>query len=131
MNEISDSLKERLDKMDFIEYLNFMNDRLKNISHRPKTDSAYYHCMELTTHIKQRIVKELRLNWDDFNFKIGRNLKQSADILDLYKFSNSDKQKAERIREFISEYKYDLSNFIRAAERRKDNPSSPIKEDEV
>lgn len=131
MFEISDKEDERLKAMDFLEYLKEMHGRLERISHRSKSNSAYSECYTLANHIKYRIVKEYKLTWEDFDNKIGKNLRASADILNLYSTGESDKRKSARIKEFVDEYTYDLSNFIRARERRKENPSSPIDENEV
>lgn len=131
MFEISETLDKRLKEMDFVEYLQYMHDRLEGISHRPKSNAAYSECRTLTLHIKHRIVTEFKLTWEDFDMKIGKNLRQSEEILDLYGFSDSDKRKASRIKEFVDEYTYDLSSFIRAAKRRKENPNTTINEEEV
>jgi hypothetical protein len=131
MFEISETLDKRLKEMDFVDYLQYMHDRLENISHRPKTNTAYSECRTLTLHIKHRIVTEFKLSWEDFDIKIGKNLRQSEEILDLYGHSESDKRKSARIKEFVDEYTYDLSSFIKAAKRRKENPNTTIGEEEI
>lgn len=131
MFEISDTLDKRLKEMDFVDYLQYMHDRIENISHRPKTNTAYSECRTLTMHIKHRIVTELKLTWEDFDMKIGKNLHKSEEILDLYSFSESDKRKTDRIKEFVDDYTYDLFNFIRFAKRRKENPGTTIEDEEV
>jgi len=131
MFEISDTLDKRLKEMDYADYLQYMYDRLENISHRPKSNSAYSECRELALHIKHRIVAEFKLSWEDFNMKIGRNLRQSEGILDLYGHSESDKRKDARIKEFIDNYTYDLSSLLMAAKRKKENPNTTIEDEEI
>jgi len=131
MFEISETLEKRLKEMDFVDYLQYMHDRLESISHHPKTNTAYSECQTLTLHIKHRIVTEFKLTWEEFDLKIGKNLRKSEDILDLYRHSESDKRKSERIKEFVDEYTYDLSSFIRAAKRRKENPNTTINYEEI
>lgn len=131
MYEISDKNEERLANMPILEYLKAMHDRIETIQHRSKSNSAYEECTVFAHHIRSRIVKELKLTWQEFDMGIGRNLRQSEDILDLYSTRDSDKRKADRIKEFVSEYTYDLSSIIRAFERRKENPNTPIENDEV
>ncbi len=131
MFEISDAQDKRLKEMDFVDYLQELHDRLERITHRPKSNSAYSECRTLTLHIKHRMVTEFKLSWEDLDMKIGKNLRQSEEILDLYGQSESDQRKAVRIKEFIDEYTYDLSSLIRAAKRRKENPDTTINEDEI
>lgn len=131
MYEISEVLDKKLKEMDFVEYLQSMHDWLERIVHRSKSNSAYDECRTLTRHIKSRIVRELKLTWEDFDMKVGKNLRQSEEILDLYSLKESDKRKAARIKEFVDEYTYDLSGFLRAAKRRKENPGTTIDEEEV
>lgn len=131
MFELSDKANERLANMPFLEYLKSMHERIESIQHHSKSNSAYEECRALALHIRSRIVKELRLSWEDFDMKIGRNLRLSEEKLDMYNFRDSDSKKAYRIKEFVDEYTYDLSNLIRAFERRKENPETSIEEDEI
>lgn len=131
MFTISDELNKKLQEMDFVDYLERMHDWIEGISHRNKSNSAHAECRDLVHNIKVRIVQELNLTWEDYDMKIGKNLRQSAEILDLYDSRESDKKKSARIKEFVDEYTYDLSNFIRAAKRRKENPSTPIEDEEI
>lgn len=108
-----------------------MHDRIEAISHRPKTNSAYSECRTSAGHIKHRIVSELKISWEDFNMKFGRNLRQSEDILELYGPNDSDKNKTSRINEFVDNYSYDLSSFLRAAKRRKESPNKPIDDNDL
>lgn len=58
------------------------------------------------------------------------NLRQSEEILDLYNSRESDKRKSARIKEFVDEFTFDLHSYIMALERRKENPGSPIEDEE-
>ena len=126
------SLNEDLfKKISFLEYLQYMYDRIKGITHRKKSNEAYSQAKEYTQHIRARFVKEYNLTWEEFDLKIGHHLKLSADILDMYSFKESEKRKEARIEEFKSDYLYDLGNMIRARERHKENPDTPIIDEEI
>lgn len=131
MYEISETLDKGLQSLPFIEYLKRMYDWLEGIQHRPKSNSAYDECRAIARHIKYRIVKEYKLSWEDFDMKIGKNLRQSEEVLDLYGHGESDKRKGARIKEFIDDYTYDLHSFIRARDRQEQNPGTTIHEDEI
>ena len=120
--------QDRLNSLSFLDYLKEMHSRIEGIRHSPKSNSAYTEARDLCNDIKYRIVKELHLTWEDWN---KRNLRQSEDILDLYSHSESDKRKAARIAEFVDEYSYDLHSMIMARERHKENPDTPIEDEEV
>lgn len=117
--------------MDIIDYLQEMCERVRRISHRAKSNSAYEDCRTLTRHIKYRIVREFKLSWEDFDKKACKNLARSESILDLYGFTESDRRKRERIMEFVKEYTYDLSSFIRTIERRNENPDMQVSDDDA
>jgi len=123
--------EERLAALPFLDYLKEMLSKIKSISHRPKTSYAYSEARELCRHIKHRFVQEYHLTWEDFDLKTGRHLRLSEDVLDKYRYCKSDKAKTEVIREFVKEYSYDLNNMILARERHKENPGTPIQDDEV
>ena len=132
MFEISDTLDKRFMAMEFVDYLQEMHDRIERISHRPKSNSAYNECNALTRHIKQRVVTELNLTWEEFDMKIGRNLRLSEKILDSYNHVQSDKRKSELIKEFVDNYAYDLASFTRTAQRKKnENPNTSFDADEI
>lgn len=114
-----------------LEYLQYMYERIKGISHRNKSNSAYSEAMEYVRHIKYRFVMEYKWTWEEFDLKFGHHLKLSADILDLYSHSESDKRKSARIEEFKGQYLYDLRNKISALERNKKNPDTPIQHEEI
>lgn len=131
MDKISDVLDKRLKEMPLLDYLQSMHDKIENVRHYPKSNSAYDECREFSRHVKYRIVSEYKISWEDFNSKYGKNLKISEDILDLYSFSESDKRKEARIKEFIGEYTYDLKNKINAILRHKQDANTPIEDDEI
>ena len=98
MFDISEEQDKRLKALPMLEYLKYMQEQIKGISHRNKTNSAYSEAMEYVRHIKYRFVSEYKLTWEEFDLKFGHNLKLSADILDLYSNGESDKRKAARIK---------------------------------
>jgi len=112
MFEISETMEKKLQSLKLIDYLQVMHERIEEISHQSKTNTAYEQCQSFARHIKHRIVTEFKISWEDFDMNIGKNLRQSEEILDLYKYSDSDKKKSARIKEFVSEYTYDLSKLI-------------------
>lgn len=132
MFEISDKMEQRLSEMTFLDYLKYMNDRISSIRHISKSNNAYQECRTLSSHIISRYIKEYDLDWENYFLQsAGQHLRLSSQILDLYSYGNSDKKKESRISEFVKEFSYDLGNMIRARERHKENPSSPIEDEPI
>jgi len=123
---------ERLSKLPFLDYLKEMHSRIKGIRHTNKSNSAYSEARELSHHIINRYIKEYNLTWENYNSQpAGQHLRLSAQKLELYNHKASDKRKGEVIAEFVREFEYDLMNMIRARERNKENPSTPIEDEPI
>lgn len=132
MFEISESLDKKLKELPFLEYLRFMHERIKSIRHTPKSNRAYGEATTFANHVIFRYVQEYKLTWENYDDKSpGRNLRLSRDILNKYDTRASDTRKADVIQEFVSDFSYDLLSMIRARERHKENPGTPIQDEEV
>ena len=132
MFEISEQLDKKLKELPFLDYLKYMHSRIEGLRHTPKSDRAYTEAKELSRHVITRYVQEYGLTWDDYDKKSpGRNLRLSESILDKYNTRASDSAKSDVIRDFVNDFSYDLSSMIRARERHKENPDTPIEDEPI
>ena len=120
--------QDRLNSLSFLDYLKEMHSKIEGVRHTPKSNSGYDDARTLCLDIKYRFVKELKITWEEFKIKQGRNLRQSEEVLDKYRYAKSDKAKSEVIKEFVSDYGYDLQSIIFAMDRHKQDPNSAIED---
>lgn len=113
MSLFTEKRKEILKEMGFLEYLEVIRERINNIYHRKKDDSAYNECEEIIKNVVSRYSNESKPVWDKFTGpSFSQRLDGVKDILKPYKYNWSDVKKKERIKEFISDLKMELDSMI-------------------
>jgi hypothetical protein len=119
--------EEWLEKQSFVDFLQYMHDAIERISHRKKSDNAYYEAREAARIVIARFMKEHKVSWDSLHEHFeGNDLRLSQNKLDRYEFRDSDKRKEDVINEFVKEFTYDVNRMI--ASRRRGEESSEKKE---
>ncbi len=114
--------EERLKEMSFVDFLEYMYNLVDHLDHRAKSDSIYQDVRDISRRIIHRYVNETKTGWDDYykHHDTANNIKIDREILDKYKFSDSDKGKKYIIDEFRRDMLTDLRTLI--IEQGKLNP---------
>lgn len=104
MNFSQEELKA-LEQMPFLEFLEYMRDRLDNV---PNTKKSYSLCNDISRIVIERYLKENNLDWDNYTHnEYGANFKRSEDLI---KVSVSD---------FKNQFWFDMGKYISFLKRAK------------
>jgi hypothetical protein len=105
---------ERLKALPYLDYLKWMEDRIKSLSYSKGSSNAYWEAREIIRHIIKRYIKENGLTEENYHdHETGNMLRiNEFDLEDYTKYAKTDKAKAEVIAQFKSDMDSDLSRLI-------------------
>lgn len=115
-NGIGQKLRD-WDKLNLIDCLNEILEYMENLREHSDCSEEIYIYREGARYIRTKVVLDLKIDWDDFDLKIGHDLYLSEQTsLEYHRKSMSSKRKREIIRDFRNNYLYDMKHLIRKLE---------------
>jgi len=112
---------DKLKELSYLDYLKWMQERIKNISYSKGSSTAYFEAREIIRHIIRRYIEENNLTKENYHDnEIGNMLRiNELDLDDYTKWAKTDKAKQECIEQFKSDMDTDLTRLIYEAENSK------------
>jgi len=105
---------DKLKELSYLDYLQWMQERIKNISYSKGSSTAYFEAREIIKHIIRRYIKENNLTEENYHDNESGNMLRinESDLNDYTKYAKTDKAKRERIEQFKSDMDTDLTRLI-------------------